>query len=613
MFRTIQSQLSARIVITLVAALAIIFSFSYEAIRSIIETSLQNNYLNQARMAANEVEAAIRHHKLMVETYARIIQGIFGTSSRIKAKLDQVTEWYASQPNELLFGYWFTMQSSSRWADKFASWYGYDEAGQLRNFYRQDHVDESLPQYRDDPRYDYYHGAVKKNGTHLTASYIDPYLNQPMISISTPVYNSRGTLLGVAGVDIRYGDLKQLASKLSVHPNSKILLITLQGDLLYDPDKDRSVYDNIYTDLNEDAVSLLRKLGDQQDAFILDDYHGNSMYVSSVTLEEANWRAMIMLPASVINNVLIHVWIVTLTTISVIIVAIYFLMNWWIRRLIVFPLDQLVSASHRIANGNYEGTVCINSNNEFCMLGSDMNRMSEALRQKAKMEQEIKRMSALQVVGEMAAAIGHEIRNPLTTIKGFLQLLRNKPEHANEHLYFHTMLEEIERANSIITEYLSLAKHKIAQFRPHCMNEIIRQLYPLVQATASASCQDIRLDLALVPQMEMDEKEIRQLLHNLIRNGLEAMDENQVLTIRTRSEEGTVVLEVEDEGPGFTQDVLHTAGTPFVTTKEKGTGLGLSICYSIVERHEGQLVIQSSPGRTLITIRLPLTQKKNDL
>lgn len=88
------------------------------------------------------------------------------------------------------------------------------------------------------------------------------------------------------------------------------------------------------------------------------------------------------------------------------------------------------------------------------------------------------------------------------------------------------MLEEIERANSIITEYLSLARHKIAQFRPHCMNEIIGQLYPLVQATASASCQDIRLDLALVPQMEMDEKEIRQLLHNLIRNGLEAMDEN---------------------------------------------------------------------------------------
>lgn len=613
MFRTIHSQLSARVVTTLVAALAIIFSFSYEAVRSIIVTSMQNNYLNQARMAANEVEAAIRHHKLMVETYARIIQGIFDTSDRIKAELNQVTEWYANQPNELVFGYWFTVQSSSRWEGKFASWYGYDETGQLRNFYRQDHVDESLPQYRDDPRYDYYHGAVKNNGTHLTASYIDPNVNQPMISISTPVYNSRGTLLGVAGVDIRYGDLKQLASKLSVHPNSKILLTTLQGDLLYDPDEDRIVYDNIYTDLNEDAVSLLRKLEDQKDAFILEDYRGNSMYVFSLTLEETNWRAIIMLPASVINNVLVHVWIVTLITISVLIVAIYFLMNWWIRRLIVFPLHQLVNASHRIASGNYEGTVRIDSNNEFCMLSSDMNRMSEALRQKAIMEQEMKRMSALQVVGEMAAAIGHEIRNPLTTIKGFLQLLRNKPEHANEHIYFHTMLEEIERANSIITEYLSLARHKIAQFHPHCMNEIIRQLYPLVQATAFASCQDIRLDLALVPPIEMDEKEIRQLLHNLIRNGLEAMDENQVLTIRTRSEEGTVVLEVEDEGPGFPQDVLHTAGTPFVTTKEKGTGLGLSICYSIVERHEGQLDIQSSPGRTLITIRLPLTQKKNDL
>lgn len=328
MFRTIHSQLSARVVTTLVAALAIIFSFSYEAVRSIIEASMQNNYLKQVKMAAHDVEAAIRHHKRMVETYARVIQGIFDTSGRIKAEVNQLTEWYAFQPKDLVFGYWFTMQTGSKWKENFTSWFGHDESGLLRNFYKQEHVDETLPQYRDDPRYDYYHGSVKKNGTYLTAPYIDPYVNLPMISISTPVYDSGGTLLGVAGVDIRFGDLKQLANKLSVHPSSKILLTSLQGDLLYDPDEERTIYDNIYTNLNEDTATLLHKVNDSNESVIIDDYRGNSMYIFSMPLEETNWRAIIMLPAGVISSVLLYVWVVSLITISLLIVVIYFLINW---------------------------------------------------------------------------------------------------------------------------------------------------------------------------------------------------------------------------------------------------------------------------------------------
>ncbi len=185
------------------------------------------------------------------------------------------------------------------------------------------------------------------------------------------------------------------------------------------------------------------------------------------------------------------------------------------------------------------------------------------------LEDEMLRFDRLNTIGQMAANLAHEIRNPLTTVRGYLQFLSCQREYARHKEQFTLMIEEIDRANTIIREYLSMSKNKIADLRQCQLNTIIKALLPLIQADANASNMRINLILDQIPLLKLDENEIRQMLLNLIRNGLEAMTTGGTITIRTLVRDRNVVLEVEDEGSGIAPHVLEKVGTPFVTMKEK--------------------------------------------
>src|SRR5690606_34480596 len=150
------------------------------------------------------------------------------------------------------------------------------------------------------------------------------------------------------------------------------------------------------------------------------------------------------------------------------------------------------------------------------------------------------------LVGEMAASIGHEIRNPMTAIKGFLQLL-NEQSSSQDQIYFDIMIEEVDRANKIITEYLNMAKNKTIELGPYDLDNIIEAIYPMLLADANYQEKNINLDLSGNRVAMVDENEIRQLLLNLARNGLEAMEAGGSLTIGTAMKEDETVLFVRDE------------------------------------------------------------------
>lgn len=245
----------------------------------------------------------------------------------------------------------------------------------------------------------------------------------------------------------------------------------------------------------------------------------------------------------------------------------------------------------------------IELNNEPCILMA-VNDITEIRH----FEKEMAHLDRLNLIAQMAAGIGHEIRNPMTTVRGLLQLLCYKEGQAEYKDYYDLMIGELDRANLIITEYLSLAKNKSINLQPGSLNTIVGAMYPLLSADAIMHNNNILMELGAVPDIMFDDNEIRQLILNLVRNGLEAMPTGGNLTISTFLEDGEVVLSVQDQGSGIMPGVMDKIGTPFFTTKEAGTGLGLPVCYSVVHRHGALIKINTGPKGTNFQVRFKLLE-----
>ncbi len=218
------------------------------------------------------------------------------------------------------------------------------------------------------------------------------------------------------------------------------------------------------------------------------------------------------------------------------------------------------------------------------------------------LELDVSRLDRLNAVGQMAASVAHEIRNPMTTVRGYIQYFASKNEFLSYKNQFGLMIEELDRTNLIIKEYLSLSQHRIIDLKLTCLNDIINALYPLIKADANAANKDVELSLTPTSDLYLDEKEIRQLILNLARNGLEAMDIGGILKISTSTESDGVVLAIQDNGPGIPHHILENIGKPFLTTKDTGTGLGLAICYRIANRHQAKIHVESSTEGTTFFI-----------
>ncbi|QTH46777.1 hypothetical protein J4772_27180 [Cohnella sp. LGH] len=213
------------------------------------------------------------------------------------------------------------------------------------------------------------------------------------------------------------------------------------------------------------------------------------------------------------------------------------------------------------------------------------------------LKDEVDRMERLSLVGQMAASITHEIRNPLAVIRGFIQLL-NERSPAEQKTYFHIVLEELDRTNLIINDFLSLAQNRTAEKELFNLNDLLSDLLPLIWADANMRGQiiDLHTDASLEPIL-MNSKEIKQLVLNLSRNGMEAMNDKGALKIETTNLPDSVQLRVSDTGVGIPAEKLKLLFEPFYTTKTNGTGLGLVLCMSIVERHDGKIQVESTVGQ----------------
>nr|WP_272495712.1 ATP-binding protein [Bacillus pinisoli] len=218
-------------------------------------------------------------------------------------------------------------------------------------------------------------------------------------------------------------------------------------------------------------------------------------------------------------------------------------------------------------------------------------------------EKEERYFDKLKLIGEMAAGVAHEVRNPMTTVKGFLQIMSKDRNLENYDSHVKLMIEEIDRVNNIIGEFLSLAKNRARIVKNSSINQLITSIYPLLETRALKEGKIIKLELGNITNIMVDQNEIRQLLLNMINNSLDAMGEGKSVSVITYKEEGAVILCIKDEGSGIPDNLIHDIPNPFVTSKENGTGLGLSICYSIAQRNNAKIDFNTSDDGTTFNIR----------
>ncbi|QOY36542.1 ATP-binding protein [Anaerobacillus isosaccharinicus] len=221
-------------------------------------------------------------------------------------------------------------------------------------------------------------------------------------------------------------------------------------------------------------------------------------------------------------------------------------------------------------------------------------------------EEQVRRSEKLSIVGELAASVGHEIRNPLTSIKGFLHLLEEKDQ--SNKLYYEIMSKEVNRIDHIVGELLLLAKPQKLYFAQNDLKLIVSDIVSLLEPQANMTNVLIHYDPKEELMIECEENLLKQLFINIIKNAIEASSEKGNVWVKIDKESAeTVLVKVEDEGSGISEDFLTRLGEPFYSSKEKGTGLGLTVSHKIVEQHGGTIHFNSEEGvGTKVEIQLPV-------
>lgn len=275
-------------------------------------------------------------------------------------------------------------------------------------------------------------------------------------------------------------------------------------------------------------------------------------------------------------------------------------------------VDTLVHSVEQVAAGDLESPIAQVSSDEMSRLTQSIERMRHQLKQVIRSTLEIERQASL---GQVAAGLAHDIRNPLTTMHTTLQaLVRREPNP--EHREMLLMLdEEIDRVNDVIGNLLNFARPRDPQRELVALPELFDSLTALVNASARRQNVFIDIDCPEGLSVYADAGQLRQILMNLTLNALQAMRGGGRITYSASQTDKDTALYVSDNGPGMPEEILSRATEPFFTTKETGTGLGLAICQTLAVRNGAQLSIETATGNsdsskeitagTRVTLRFP--------
>jgi two-component system, NtrC family, sensor kinase len=303
-------------------------------------------------------------------------------------------------------------------------------------------------------------------------------------------------------------------------------------------------------------------------------------------------------------------------------VGIAAVLSIYLIRGIITPIRHLVAASKQMTAGNYIKKIEFTSSDEMGYLCTTFNKMVDAIAErdrklKEQTEMQMAQSEKLASLGRLASGIAHEINNPLTGVLSYSTVLYEEIKDPGYRADLKVIIDESMRCREIVKGILDFARETKIDKRPGSINKIINELFGILDKHVNFQNIRIKKDLAEnLPEVNIDVNQIKSVFNNLAVNAADAMHNGGELTVRTRFEEAAnkIVITVSDTGMGIKKEDLSKIYDPFFTTKEtgKGTGLGLSVTYSIIQRHNGTISVDSTEGKgTVFTIEFPVDTGDN--
>jgi two-component system, NtrC family, sensor kinase len=447
--------------------------------------------------------------------------------------------------------------------------------------------------------------------------------SEPYLTISL---RARNASVSVAEVNLKF--IWDVVSQIKVGEHGQAYVVDGQGRLIAHPDISMVLRNTDLSNLAQVQAARSDTAGPTESTQLAKDTYGRKVLTASAAIAPLDWTMLVELPVgeayAPLYSLILRVSILLLVGLLLAFIADLFLVRW-----IVQPLEQLekvVSTVRRTKD--YTLRVDRKSDDEIGRLAVAFNEMLSELsaaRERESSEQfELARVSRLTTMGAMTASIAHEINQPLAAIAananaGLRWLSRPTPDIDEVHAALKRINNDAHRASEVIQSVRSIFKKAPQQGALVDVNGVIEEVLSLVHAELISSHVSIRSDLLQdLPKVRADRVQLQQVILNLITNAIEAMgsaEGRQRLLIVTsqRQEPSSVLVTVQDNGPGIDPDARDRIFDAFFSTKSSGMGMGLFICRSIVEAHGGHLwATPAEPGGTIFHLVLPIGQPAED-
>jgi signal transduction histidine kinase len=489
----------------------------------------------------------------------------------------------------------------------------------------------SLPSRRTLEKEDWFQQAMEKE------LYISPptrplAADSPLFIVSLLIKDGEGKALGVLKELVEMDYVAELIFEPQLGKTGKLLLANLRGEILLHERQSELIRSGIsrvpYFEKIQFQPTYTAVYQDPQGNEVLGAWKWIPGFQCYLIAEQDTQEAFQQIHRLTQRALIIF----AVSTLVIIFIA------YWAIGTVTRPIRQLSETVGSFAEGNFEKAMVVDRKDEIGKLVEGFTQMAAKLRKahgelegkvkasntelekayyllKQRQEQLI-RSEKMAALGQLSAGVAHEIRNPLTSIKIFIQALEKAIDpDENQQEDFRIIKKEIDRLNEIVVRFLNFARPEEPEFQPVNMAELLMDTLNLLMARIKNS--GIHLELSVSPDLPLvggDPKQLDQVLLNLLLNAVEAMPNGGTLRVHAALQavpetQGNVLqLVIQDTGPGIKEQDQAYLFDPFFTTKEGGTGMGLSIAYSIVQKHNGQIEVESKEGQgASFILSLPLS------